>query len=177
MDTVGTSPISPEQVASLLHASAAAIVADAEALTVAQRSWRPAPGEWCVNEVIGHIIEAERRGFAGRIRLLVAHDHPELETWDQPAVASARRDCERDTTALIAELQELRSDSIQLILSLSPEQLDRAGHHPAVGDLTVRDILHEWITHDRNHLAQIFGNIKALAWPSMGNARRFSQPE
>jgi hypothetical protein len=177
MDTAGTSPISPEQVASLLHASAAAIIADVEALTVAQCSWRPAPGEWCVNEVIGHIIEAERRGFAGRIRLIVAHDRPELETWDPPAVASARRDCERDTAALIEELRALRTDSIQLILSLTPEQLDRAGRHPAVDDLTVRDILHEWVTHDRNHLAQIFGNVKALTWPYMGNARRFSQPE
>jgi hypothetical protein len=87
METAGTGPISPEQVASLLHASVTAIIADAEALTPAQRSWRPAPGEWCVNEVIGHIIEAERRGFAGRIRLIVAHNYPELETWDQPSVA------------------------------------------------------------------------------------------
>ena len=30
--------------------------------------WRPAPGEWSANECVGHLIEAERRGFAGRIR-------------------------------------------------------------------------------------------------------------
>jgi hypothetical protein len=31
-------------------------------------AWHPAPGEWCVKECLGHIIEADRRGFSHRIR-------------------------------------------------------------------------------------------------------------
>jgi hypothetical protein len=42
------------------------------------------------------MIEAERRGFAGRIRRILAADRPDipadLEDWDPPAVAEARRD-------------------------------------------------------------------------------------
>ena len=54
-------------IADLLAASAATVVAELRALG-AEGGWRPAPGEWSANECVGHLIEAERRGFAGRIR-------------------------------------------------------------------------------------------------------------
>ena len=38
--------------------------------------WRPAPEEWCVLEVVGHLIETEERGFAGRIRTILAEERP-----------------------------------------------------------------------------------------------------
>jgi hypothetical protein len=43
--------------------------------------------------------------------------------------------------------------------------------------VTVRDLLHEWVFHDRNHIRQILANAQARAWPSMGNTRRFSHPD
>ena len=54
--------------------------------------------------------------------------------------------------------------------------MGRSGRHPKVGSLTVSDVLHEWVHHDRNHLKQIMSNVQALAWPHMGNAQRFSAP-
>jgi hypothetical protein len=58
--------------------------------------------------VLGHLIESERRGFAGRIRLILAGAEPNLEGWDQGEVARARRDCERPAAGLVAELDALR---------------------------------------------------------------------
>ena len=46
----------------------------------------PAAGEWCVNEVLDHLIEAEQRGCAGRIRIILSADETRLETWDQNEV-------------------------------------------------------------------------------------------
>ncbi|HEV8682276.1 MAG TPA: hypothetical protein VGS09_05825, partial [Actinomycetota bacterium] len=51
--------------------------------------FHPAAEHWCVNEVVGHLIEAERRGFAGRIREMLEADDPVFVTWDQPSVAAA----------------------------------------------------------------------------------------
>src|ERR1700694_2867374 len=64
-------PLTPEEVAGLLRSSATAIETELEAMPRELASWRPAEGEWCALEVVGHLIEAERRGFAGRIRLLL----------------------------------------------------------------------------------------------------------
>lgn len=123
-----------------------------------------------------NIIETERRGFAGRIRIILAGDDPNLERWDQVAVARERKDCEREAEALVTELLRMRQDSIALVVKLRPDDLARAGLHPVVGELTVADLLQEWVHHDRNHLKQIMANVQAYAWPHMGNAQKFSAP-
>ena len=126
--------------------------------------------------MLGHLIEAERRGFAGRIRIILAGDTPALEAWDQDAVARARRDCERQWEALLAEFAALREDSATLVRGLGAAELARGGRHPKVGLLRVGDLLHEWVHHDRNHLRQILANVQGYVWPHMGNAQRFSLP-
>jgi hypothetical protein len=167
-------PLPPNQIATLLAASVVTIEIEMAALGEDGGGWRPAPGEWCANEVVGHLIEAEGRGFAGRIRTILAEERPTLEPWDQPAVAAARHDCENVGTALAAEFRRLRLDSLELVRALSDSDLDRVGIHPHVGDLRVRDLLAEWVHHDRNHIRQLLANTQARVWPQMGNAQRFS---
>jgi len=168
-------PLDIERIAALLEASAAAVLAEVEALGDEAR-WRPAPGEWSASECVGHLIEAERRGFAGRIRIILGADRPRLEDWDPPAVAAARHDDRRDPGELLAELLAIRAESIDLVRSLRPEDLERSGLHPEVGELTVAGLLGEWVHHDRNHVKQVYSVVQARVWPQMGNARRFSDP-
>jgi hypothetical protein len=161
-------------VAELLMALVPALSAEVAALPPALASWHPRAGEWCVNEVIGHLIEAERRGFAGRIRIILARTDPQLQTWDQDEVARARHDCEREPAAVLDELVVLRRTSVGLVRDLHAQDLARGGYHPAVGYLRVADLLHEWVHHDRNHFRQILANVQAAVWPHMGNAQKFS---
>jgi hypothetical protein len=161
----------------LLRASTAALHNEVEALDAAALAWRPAPEEWCVNEVMGHLLEAERRGFAGRIRQILDADGPTFATWDPPEVAIARRDHERNGHDLFAELAALRARSLALVERLTTADLSRSGIHPQVGELRVQELLHEWVFHDRAHMQQIYDVVKQMMWPHMGNARRFSQPD
>ena len=80
----------PARIAELLEATARTVEAELHALGEDGARWRPAPGEWCANEVVGHLVEADLRGFAGRIRTLLDEDDPALLGWDQPTVAAAR---------------------------------------------------------------------------------------
>jgi hypothetical protein len=168
--------LTPKELAALLDASRQAVVAEMAALGP-HAAERLIEGEWCANEVVGHLIEAERRGFAGRIRTMIAEDRPRLQTWVQSAVAAARHDDERRPADLVAELNVLRDDSLVLLRSLGPATLARVGVHPQVGDVTVSDILHEWVHHDREHVAQLIALTRRLVWPAMGNARRFFDPD
>jgi hypothetical protein len=163
-----------EAVARLLRSTADTIRSEVEALPEDVRRWHPAPGEWCVNEVLGHLLEAERRGFAGRIRLILEQDRPRLETWDQVAVAAHRRDCSRPGREVMAELLAERVISVELVEGLSEESLDRGGEHVTVGLLTVRELLQEWVHHDRRHVKQMLANVQDYAWEGMGNTRKFS---
>jgi hypothetical protein len=169
--------LTPRQIAALLAASAAGIGAEVEALPPSLAAWHPAPGEWCVKECLGHLIEAERRGFAGRIRFLVTSDGaPALASWDQVEVARARNDCDADLAQLLDEFAADRAASVTLVASLSESQLGRGGEHPQVGHLTVAEVVSEWVHHDRNHFKQMLGNVQECAWRQMGNARAFSLP-
>ena len=73
----------PGEIADLLETSGHAFASTLEALPPEAAAWHPAPGEWCVNECVGHIVEAEKRGFAGRIRIILGANEPQLQTWDQ----------------------------------------------------------------------------------------------
>jgi hypothetical protein len=166
-----------DQIAVLLAASATTVVAELAALG-SEGGWRPEPAEWSANECVGHLIEAERRGFAGRIRGILAAERLEvqvlLEGWDPPAVVAARRDELRSGAELAAEFASLRADSVALVRSLGPADMDRVGIHPDVGPLRVDELLAEWVHHDRNHIRQLLAVTQARVWPQMGNARRFS---
>lgn len=163
--------------ARLLGASMAAIAAEVEALPSELAGWHPAPGEWCVKECLGHVLEAERRGFAGRTRFLLDHEgNPPLTSWDQVEVARARNDCAAEAGVLLDELHRERMASVELVRSLQTADWVRGGEHPEVGHLTIGDIVSEWVHHDRNHLKQMLTNVQEYAWRQMGNAQKFSLP-
>lgn len=168
------SPLAPTAIAQFLRATLTALASELAALPPDVLAWHPAPGEWCVKEVLGHLIETEARGFAGRIRIILAGEEPRLERWDQGAVAAARGDCEQDVRRLLGEFATARQESVKLVEGLGEGDLGRGGHHPAVGHLRVADLLNEWVHHDRNHVRQILANVQAYVWPHMGNAQRFT---
>jgi hypothetical protein len=170
-------PLAPHQAAALLEMMPIFLQAEFAAAPEAFLRWRPAPEEWCVLEVVGHLIETEERGFAGRIRTILAEERPRFVTWDPSAVARERQDEQRGPIDLLAEFTDRRNSGVTLVESLSAIDLTRGGDHPEVGFLTVKDLLHEWIHHDANHLRQLLANIQAYTWPSMGNTQRFSAPD
>jgi hypothetical protein len=169
--------LTPAEATGVLAAMPVMLRAEVEALPDALVRWRPGEGEWCSLEVVGHLIETEERGFAGRIRTILAEERPRFAGWDPSAVALARNDDAGDAATLLAEFTRRRTESVALVEGLVAADLDRGGDHPEVGFLTVRDLLYEWIHHDRNHFKQLLDITQSYAWPLMGNARRFSAPE
>jgi hypothetical protein len=167
-------PLTPTEIAPLLPATVALLRAELTAVPERVLAWHPAAGEWCVKDVLGHLIEADRRGFAGRIRIILGSDTPTLAAWDQAAVAAARKDCAKPVATLLDELAALREDGASLVGRLMAADLERAGRHPTVGLLRVGDLLQEWVHHDRNHIRQALANVQGYVWPALGNAQKFS---
>jgi hypothetical protein len=176
--TVSTpAPFAPRQGAALLGTMPIFLQAEFAAAPETLLRWRPASEEWCLLEVVGHLIETEERGFAGRIRTILTEERPRFTTWDPSTVTRERQDEQRDPAELLAEFIRRRTSGVALVETLTANDLNRGGDHPEVGFLTVNDLLHEWIHHDANHLRQMLANIQSYTWPSMGNAQRFSGPD
>ena len=175
--TEQTTPLTPAHVAALLNATRTMVQTEIAAMPAELLTWRPGAGEWCALEVLGHLIETEERGFAGRVRAILAEERPQFRGWDPDAVARERRDAEREPAEVLGEFLRRRAASVALVEGVTPADLERGGDHPEVGFLTIGDLLHEWVHHDANHFRQILANVQAYAWPGMGNAQRFSAPE
>jgi hypothetical protein len=164
-------PLTTAEVAALLESTCALIEAEMKALGDEGCTFHFKEGEWCVNECVGHIIEADKRGFGGRIKDILAGTP--LHSWDQVQVERDRKDCERMSQSLWMEFMGMRHDYITMVRRLEPAELERSGVHPKVGDLRVRDLLHEWLHHDRNHTRQLLNVQQERVYPHMGNSQKF----
>ena len=101
---------------------------------------------------------------------MLERDGVAFQSWDPAEVARARRDCERDPAAMLAELAQLRARERRAgRRAVGQSDLGRGGEHPTVGRLTIGDLLQEWVHHDRNHVKQILTNVQQYVWPHMGN--------
>jgi len=120
---------------------------------------RPAPGEWCVLEVIGHLIATDSGAFRDRIKAIMAGE-PEISQFD-PWDAINNRDFTVDSVeSLVDELASQRQTSAELIQDLDQSDLQRSASYGDYGEFAVGDFVHEWPFHDQDHLKQIVDNLK-----------------
>jgi hypothetical protein len=162
--------MTPREIASRIDAAGTAVEAELGAMPDELASWHPAEGEWCVKEVLAHVMQSERLGFAGRIQEILAADEPPLK-----ATPPAPPACEENLEKMLAGFRAQRTRSVELVAGIQPADLSRGGIHERVGRLTVNDLLHEWVHHDRTHVKQILANVQAYVWPEMGGAQAFSK--
>ncbi len=126
---------------------------------------RPAHGEWCVMEVIEHLVVVEGPAFRDRIKRIVEGE-PEMAE----VVSTALANDELESHSLAGLLDQLRRDrarSAAFLRSLSPDDLERTAEHHVYGTLTAGDFAHEWAYHDQDHLQQILDATKTRYSDSM----------
>ena len=168
--------LTPAESAATLQATLVTLTSLLGALPEAAARWHPTPGEWSIQETLGHLIETERRSFPSRIREILASSDPQFAEWEPDVVALARNDSARELRALLAEFAELRTSGIAVAAGLKTDDMKRQGMHPYVGAVSIEGLLHEWVYHDCAHLRQMQANVQAYVWPAMGNTQTFYAP-
>jgi hypothetical protein len=87
---------------------------------------RPAPSEWSINEVIGHLIDAERL-FSFRAFHVSRGDTAPLPSFDQDMYVPAGEYNTRTLSDLLDEFEAARISSIHLVKHLTDDMLVRIG--------------------------------------------------
>ncbi len=114
------------------------------------------PGTWSPFEVVGHLIHGENTDWISRTEIILQHgESVPFEPFDRFAQSELYADWALDD--LLAEFGRLRMSNMErlLHLAITDEQLDKTGHHPEFGTVTLRNHLATWVTHDYSHIAQI----------------------
>ena len=114
------------------------------------------PESWSPFEVVGHLVHGEETDWIPRARIVLeAGESTPFEPFDRFAQLTRFRDWPLD--ALLDRFAELRRESLRTARgwALTEAQLDLRGRHPALGAVTLRQLLATWAVHDLSHLAQI----------------------
>ncbi|MGE0449485.1 MAG: DinB family protein [Vicinamibacterales bacterium] len=111
---------------------------------------------WSPLEVVRHLVHAERSNFFPRVEWILAHGEsapfPPFERLPAPVRRTAS-----SLGPLLDELSQLRLSNLRALacLDLDEAALDRAGRHPSLGRVTLRQLLATWMVHDQDHVVQI----------------------
>ncbi len=85
-----------------------------------------APGKWTIRELLCHMIDAERI-FAYRALRFARNDKTSLPGWEENDYASQANASARSLQKIAAEMAHVRSATIDLFESFTPEMLVRKG--------------------------------------------------
>ena len=113
-------------------------------------------GTWSAFDVVGHLIHGEKTDWLPRARMILEFgDTRAFEPFDR--LAQARDSAGKSLGELLDELARLRAENLAQLraLNLQPSDLDRRGRHPALGEVTLSQLLATWAAHDLTHLHQL----------------------
>lgn len=114
------------------------------------------PGTWSPYQVMGHLIHCERTDWMKRAAIIVEQGLARpFDPLDREA--QLNQPCDRPIGELLDEFGALRRENLERLqaMQLQPAQLELMGMHPALGAVTLRQLLATWTAHDLAHLLQI----------------------
>jgi len=120
------------------------------------------PGTWSPYTVIGHLIHGEKTDWMPRVEIILEHGTARpFEPFDREAQLREKA-VPQPLPALLGEFAALRRQNLARLeaLALQPEHLVLQGMHPALGVVTLRQLLATWTAHDLSHLVQV-GRVMA----------------
>jgi len=111
---------------------------------------------WNAFDIVGHLIAGERTDWMPRVRIIL--EHGEAQAFDPfDRLAQQKESQEKSLEQRLDEFARLRKENLAALeaLNLQPEDLTRRGMHPALGVVTLSELLATWAVHDLTHLHQL----------------------
>ena len=127
-------------------------------LTDLSTDWTAAtegPETWSPYDIVGHLIHGERTDWIPRARIILEQGpNRRFEPYDR--FAQFRESKGKTLSQLLDEFSTLRAENLLTLRGwkLTDEQMALEGEHPALGTVTMRQLLATWVAHDLGHIAQ-----------------------
>jgi hypothetical protein len=111
---------------------------------------------WNAFQIVGHLIHGELTDWMPRARRIL--EFGEAKPFDPFDRWAQERDSQSKSLAeLLDEFAQLRANNLRDLraLNLQPQDFARRGTHPALGAVTLSELLATWAAHDLTHLHQL----------------------
>ena len=114
------------------------------------------PDTWSVYDIVGHLLHGEETDWIERARIILEHgERRPFDTFNRTAMFDAYQGYTLDQ--LLVAFEQARTNNLATLSAwpITPETLSRTGVHPALGTVTLSQLLATWVAHDLNHIGQV----------------------
>ncbi|MGB8988990.1 MAG: DinB family protein [Candidatus Sulfotelmatobacter sp.] len=111
---------------------------------------------WSAFDIVGHLIVGERTDWMPRVRMILQSGEARpFDPFDRFAQSKESRG--KSLEQLLDDFARLRSENLMALrdLNLQEEDFRRRGRHPALGVVSLSELLATWAVHDLTHLHQL----------------------
>jgi hypothetical protein len=111
---------------------------------------------WSPFEIVGHLIHGERADWVPRANMILQSGESQtFAPFDRTGHAKEIQG--KSLAQLLDEFARVRAANLAAlrVLNIQPADLDRRGRHPALGVVTLSQLLSTWAAHDLTHLHQL----------------------
>ncbi len=117
------------------------------------------PDTWSARQIVAHYLDNEIHDWIPRVRWIIEHgDAAPFEPYDRDGW---RAFADLSLGTLMDRFAAQRAASLDVLAELPLESLlDRPGVHPALGRVTMEQLLCAWVAHDLHHIGHL---CKAMA--------------
>lgn len=150
-----------DQAVAILRRTPATLTALLQGLSEEWTKSAPGPDAWSGYDVVGHLLHSEETDWIVRARIILEEGEGRpFESFDRTAMFEKYQGYSLDQ--LLDAFAEERARSLAALdgWHITPEQLALKGTHPALGTVTLSQLLATWVVHDLNHIGQI---VEAMA--------------
>lgn len=127
------------------------------------------PNTWCARDIVGHLIHADEVDWVVRARII--REHGVSRPFDPlDREAQFQRFTTASMTELLTRFASVRAENLRTVRGwdLRDEDLDLRGQHPALGSVTLGQLLSTWCVHDLGHLNQVSRVLARVEGPGVG---------
>lgn len=129
---------------------------------------------WSSYDVLGHLVHGEQTDWIPRAKVILETGEAQpFEAFDRFAQFEASKG--KSLSELLDEFEAARAASLDALESmrLTPDDLERTGMHPALGRVTLGELLATWVAHDLDHVVQISRTMAKQYTEAVGPWRQY----
>lgn len=163
-----------DEAVALLGRTPATLAALLRGLPEAWATATEGPDTWSARDIVGHLLHGEEADWTPRARIILEHgEQRPFDTFNRTAMFEQYRDASLDQ--LLAAFEQARARSLAELgaLSITPERLALRGTHPALGTVTLGQLLATWVAHDLNHIGQVVEVLARQYGEAVGPWRQY----
>ncbi len=145
-----------EQAVEILRRTPATLTALLRGLPAVWTTSTAGPDTWSTYDIVGHLLHGDETDWIARARIILEHDERRpFDSFNRTAMFEKYQGSSLDE--LLAAFAQARANNLATLseLRITPEQLTRTGAHPALGTVTLSQLLATWVVHDLNHIGQV----------------------